>query len=97
LLDYPAGFYVGKTSTGTVTLEDTADPGGVLVNLAVSFTAGSTGKVTVPATVTVPGGQTSVTYSVTGIATGQGGRITAVRSGSSATPVSNNWYFTVYP
>lgn len=47
------------TSTGTVTLDGAAPPGGALVDVTSSSAAA-----TVPATVTVPGGATSATFAI---------------------------------
>jgi hypothetical protein len=51
----------GVNTTATVTLADVAGPGGVVVNLASS----NTGAATVPATVTVPSGASTVSFTVT--------------------------------
>jgi hypothetical protein len=70
---------VGVTSTlpGTFTLGQPAPPGGVAVSLASS----ATGNVTVsPATVTVPAGQTSGSFTYTGVGPGAA-NITASATG----------------
>lgn len=54
----------GNTSTGTVTLSSPAGSGGASVGLSSS----NTGAATVPASVTVPQGQTSATFLATGVA-----------------------------
>jgi probable HAF family extracellular repeat protein len=55
----PAIVVGSKPAQGTVTLSDTAPPGGALVRLSVN-NAG----VTIPATVTVPAGATSVNFTI---------------------------------
>jgi len=68
----------GSSSTGTVTLNCPSPYGGTVVSLSSSNTAAAT----VPSSVTVPAGQTSATFTVTG------------QSVSSATPVTitaNYW------
>ncbi len=50
----------GSTTTGTVTLEAPAAPGNIMVNLSSNNPA----VATVPATVTVPAGATSVTFPI---------------------------------
>ncbi len=57
---YPATVTGGSSSLGTVTLSSYAPPAGVVVALQSSNPAA-----TVPASVTVPGGQRSATFSVT--------------------------------
>ena len=56
---YPATVTGGSSSLGTVTLSSYAPPGGVVVTLS-----SDTPAVTVPASVTVPGGQRSATFPV---------------------------------
>ncbi len=56
---YPATVTGGSSSLGTVTLSSYAPPAGVVVTLASSSPAA-----TVPASVTVPGGQRSATFTV---------------------------------
>lgn len=55
----PTSVSAGSSSTGTVTLNGKAPSGGVTVNLSSSSTAAS-----VPASVTVPEGESSATFSV---------------------------------
>jgi hypothetical protein len=57
----PAAVAAGQSSTGTVTLNGAAPAGGVTISLSSSNTA----IATVPASVTVPVGQTTATYLVT--------------------------------
>lgn len=57
----PSAIGAGNTSTGQVTMSNPAPTGGALVALSSSDTA----VATVPATVTVPEGATSATFSVT--------------------------------
>jgi hypothetical protein len=57
----PSGVIGGSSSTGSVALSAPAPNGGVLVSLSSSSTA----VATVPATVTVPAGHTSATFTVT--------------------------------
>ncbi len=54
------GINGGSTATGTVTIGQAAPTGGVVVNLASS----NTSVATVPATVTVPAGATSATFTI---------------------------------
>jgi hypothetical protein len=62
----------GGTASGTVTLASAAPTGGAIVGLKSNRT-----NVGVPAYVTVPAGQTSVSYTITGVSpTGQGGPAT---------------------
>jgi hypothetical protein len=56
----PAKVFGGNASTGTVTLTTPAPPGGAVVNLGSS----NTSVATVPATVTVPAGATSASFTV---------------------------------
>jgi hypothetical protein len=74
----PQGIYEGATSTGTVTLDMPAAPGGVAVLVTSSDSA-----VTVPATVTVAAGASSATFTAT--AGSQSGTVTikAKRPGST--------------
>lgn len=77
----PANFPGGcRTSTGWVTLSAPAPAGGALVTLADTNPAA-----TVPASVTVPAGQTRVSFPVTAplVDTRQTGEVTALYGGSS--------------
>jgi hypothetical protein len=65
----------GDKPTGTVTLANPAPTGGTLVNLSSSMTS----LVTVPASVTVPGGSTTATFTVTTASTPLVTSDTAVR------------------
>src|SRR5262249_44450620 len=56
----PTSVKGGNTSQGTVTLNEVAPSGGMLVTLASS----NTGVATVPASVTIPAGATSATFTV---------------------------------
>jgi uncharacterized protein (TIGR03437 family) len=71
----------GGTAQGTVTLSAAAPSGGAVVSLSSNST-----PVTVPASVTVPTGATSATFTVTAgtVSSGQTATITASYSGSSA-------------
>lgn len=57
----PASIRGGTSSTGTVTLAGPAPRGGAVVSLL----NGNLSVATVPASVTIPAGQTSATFSVT--------------------------------
>lgn len=61
----PTTVNAGQTSTGTVTISNTAQAGGVVVNLSSDNPA----VATVPATVTVPSGSTLGTFTVSTLAT----------------------------
>lgn len=61
----PTSVNAGQTSTGTVTISNTAEANGVVVNLSSDNTA----VATVPATVTVPSGSTNATFTVSTLAT----------------------------
>jgi hypothetical protein len=65
----------GSTPTGTVTLPSPAPIGGTVVNL----TSSKTSLVTIPASVTVPGGSTTATFPITTAATPSVTYDTAVR------------------
>jgi hypothetical protein len=56
----PTSVFKGASSQGTVTLTVPAPAGGAVVHLSSDFTT----VATVPATVTVPGGQTTATFTV---------------------------------
>lgn len=73
----------GKTSKGTVTLNGAAPTGGALVNLSSSNTSAAT----VPASVTIPAGATTATFTVTskGVASLTTVHITAAYNGGSLT------------
>ena len=77
----PATVTSGTPSTGTVTLNEAAPSGGAVVTL----TSGNTAVATVPASVTVPSGSTSATFSVTTltVTTSTNVSISAAYSGSS--------------
>ncbi|HMF96083.1 MAG TPA: hypothetical protein VKE96_17390, partial [Vicinamibacterales bacterium] len=62
----PVDLVGGASTTGTVTLTGAAPSGGVVVTLSKAFSNGGTGTVpaTVPASVTVPAGQTSASFAV---------------------------------
>lgn len=61
----PTTVNAGQPSTGTVTISNTAETGGVVVNLSSDNTA----VATVPATVVIPAGSTNGTFTVTTLAT----------------------------
>ena len=77
----PTSVTSGATSTGTVTLNAAAPTGGAVVTL----TSGNTAAATVPASVTIPAGSTSNTFTVTTltVAASTAVSITAAYSGSS--------------
>jgi hypothetical protein len=56
----PTSVHGGNTSQGTVSLDEVAPPGGTVVKL----TSSNTGVATVPASVTVPAGAQSATFTV---------------------------------
>jgi hypothetical protein len=70
----------GSGATGTVTLAANAPVGGILVNLT-----SNNANATVPATVTIPAGQSSATFAVatTAVASTQTAQITATSANSS--------------
>ena len=85
----PAAVNSGQTSTGTVTLDGAAPSGGAIVNLSSNNAAA-----TVPATVSVPQGQTSATFTInTGSVTAQ----TAATVGASVGTTLRNASLTVLP
>ena len=71
------------TSTGTVTLPTPAPAGGTTVTLV----SANTSVLTVPASVVVPAGQTSVTFTITGIALGS---TTITATSAPLLPTTNN-------
>jgi uncharacterized protein (TIGR03437 family) len=77
----PSAVIGGQGSTGTVTLGEAAPPAGVQVNLSTNNAAAS-----VPNSVTVPGGQTSVTFPVT--TSGVSAPVSILLTASSATTAS---------
>jgi len=62
----PVDLVGGASSTGTVTLSSAAPSGGAVVTLSKAFSNGGPGTVpvTIPASVTVPAGQTSASFSI---------------------------------
>ncbi len=76
----PARIIISGASTGNITLNAPAPVGG----LAVALSTDSPKIVTVPTTVLVPAGQTSTTFSVTGVQVGTAG-ITATLGGQTQT------------
>jgi hypothetical protein len=62
----PVDLVGGASSTGTVTLSGAAPSGGAVVTLSKAFSNGSPGTVpvTIPASVTVPAGQTSASFPI---------------------------------
>lgn len=91
----PSTISLNTAGTGTLSIAITsAAPSTYTVNVASS----DTGKVTVPATVTIPAGQSSALITLTAVAVGSS-TITASRSGSSnktsvatvTAPVSGSW------
>lgn len=57
----PGGVSAGTSATGTITLSSAAPTGGIAVNLS----SNNTSAAQVPASVTVPAGQTSTTFTIT--------------------------------
>lgn len=62
----PVDLVGGASSTGTVTLSAAAPSGGAVVTLSKAFSNGGSGTVpaTIPASVTVPAGQTSASFPI---------------------------------
>ena len=62
----PASMVGGASATGSVTLSSPAPAGGAVVALSKAFSNGAAGTVpaTVPASVTVPAGQTTASFSI---------------------------------
>lgn len=93
LLPATVGINVGGTAALALSISSVA-PAAYVVNIASSDPT----KVTVPSTVTIPGGQSSTTVLLNGVAAGTS-TITASRSGSSnktssatvANPASGSW------
>ena len=81
----PSSITGGQSSTGTVTLASAAGSGGVTVGLASSLSSA-----VVPASVTVPSGSTSATFTVTtsAVTTPVSGSLTASSANSISVPVS---------
>jgi hypothetical protein len=81
----PTEIASGGTSTGTITIGTPAPVGGVIVNIATS----NSNVASVPASVTIPQGQTSATFTVTGgflaTSTGDQATITVGRTGTPFT------------
>jgi hypothetical protein len=77
----PSSVHGGQSSTGTVTLTGAAPTGGLTVTLASNNTAAAT----VPATMIIPAGRTSGTFTVTTVAVAQttSAKITATANGTS--------------
>jgi len=73
----PTSVHGGNTSQGTVALDEVAPPGGTVVTL----TSSNTGVATVPASVTVPAGAQSATFTVS---TNKVSSSTSVRISASA-------------
>jgi uncharacterized protein (TIGR03437 family) len=83
----PTALSAGAVSTCTVTLTQTAPPGGSSVTVASNNTS-----LTVPASVTVPAGASAVTFSATAaasISSNQSAVLTASLGSSSQTPTIN--------
>ena len=68
----PPAVIAGSPSQGTVTLNGAAPAGGAVVSLSSS----ATNRATVPATVTIPAGSTSVTFPIQTILAAQEGPVT---------------------
>jgi len=86
----PATVVGGASSTGTVTLNGTAPTSGAVVSLSKTNTAA-----TVPASVTVPGGQKTVTFAITTVPVTS--QTTGNVSGSYNAVVKTSGTFTVNP
>lgn len=84
----PATVQGGVNSTGTVTLNGVAPSGGAVVTLASNNTAAAT----VPTSVTVPAGNSSVTFTVTtfGVSANTTAVITATYGGSATASLTVN-------
>ena len=83
----PVDLVGGASSTGTVTLSAAAPSGGAVVTLSKAFSNGSPGTVpvTIPASVTVPAGQTSASFPIatSSVTATTNVRITAAFNGST--------------
>jgi hypothetical protein len=79
----PTTVLSGQSSTGTITISNTAQAGGVVVNLSSS----NPNIATVPASVTVPAGSTNATFQVTTLATATDSvvQISAIRGTTTIT------------
>src|SRR5262249_37194518 len=84
----PTSVVGGSAATGTVTLSSAAPTGGAVVTLSKSFSNGGTGTVPIPipASVTVPAGQTTATFAIatSGVTAATAVRISAVFNGSTS-------------
>jgi hypothetical protein len=82
---FPSTIAAGSSATGTVTLSTNAPAGGTVVSLSSSSTV-----LTVPATVTVPAGTDSTTFTATAgaVFADLGVTITATANGGSATAMT---------
>ena len=83
----PVDLVGGASSTGTVTLSSAAPSGGAVVTLSKAFSNGGPGTVpvTIPASVTVPAGQTSASFPIgtSSVTATTSVRITAAYNGST--------------
>jgi IPT/TIG domain len=71
-INVPGVLFTGQSATGTFTLNEPAPSGGTTVELSVSNSFEEATFVTAPATVPVPGGATSATFTITTPATAFG-------------------------
>jgi hypothetical protein len=83
----PTSVVGGNNSTGTVTIQNSAPTGGVVVNLSSNNAAA-----TVPANVTVPAGSTTATFTVTtsGVSSLTSATITATGNGTATANLTVN-------
>jgi hypothetical protein len=83
----PVDLVGGASTTGTVTLSAAAPSGGAVVTLSKAFSNGGPGTVpvTIPASVTVPAGQTSASFSIatSSVTSTTNVRITGAYNGST--------------
>lgn len=92
----PAGIVGGRSSTGTVTLTAAAPAGGAVVTLSKAFSGTGTGTVpiTIPASVTVPSGQTTASFAIGSSAVTA---TTSVRVSGSRNGITANTDMTLWP
>lgn len=81
----PTSVVSGAASTGTATVSDLAPPGGVVVSLSSSNTAAAT----VPATVTIPAGAASATFTVNSLGVASNSSVTVSASYAGTTRTAN--------
>ena len=92
----PVDLVGGASATGTVTLTGAAPAGGAVVTLSKSLSNGGSGTVpvTIPASVTVPGGQTTASFP---IATSSVSATTTVRISATYSGLTLNADMSLFP